>query len=259
MKFKLTQWFISRFASLDKPEDVCFNDCLSDWIDPSLVEDEQFIEDKVTDKFTLDTGAEVARLNNEVFLQILDEDEDEEDGLLSKKKKSSDPFRDEIDDWQDLRIIKLLAKSMRITAKECAPFVEEKFFRQVLKAMTYLSRKNQSLIQDVTLLEYKYFSSVLNRCLQRRNLHFVLNGTDCGDHSRVDGIYYFKKQQYWKYRKTGKSFQWGRHNPYIEAAWNAIEFVHGYCFESFIFDMMDLHTYQVALEGLFTTLVMRQW
>ncbi|XP_035701593.1 uncharacterized protein LOC118433610 [Folsomia candida] len=204
-----------------------------------------------------------------IFLALLDDDEEEDgdeelDQILSelgksKRKRKRDPLTNDVDDGEHLRVLKLLAKSMRITVAGCTPFVDEEFYRQVLKAFIYMASKNESVIQDVTTNEYKTLNIALNRCLQKRNLGFYLNGTVCDGYPKVDGIYYFRSEEYWKYRLTGYSARWRRHNPFVEAGWNAVEFVHGYCFETFVDNIMDLHTYEMALEGLFTAMVLKHW
>lgn len=250
---------------------MCFTSCLEDWIEPGTVEDEDFIDDGTNPSSASDDQQlEALQLNKEVFLTILDDDDEgqfilepELDFELEKIGKKTrrnirDMFTNDVDDGEYLRVLKLLAKSMRVTVAGCQPFVDEDFFRAVFKAMVYLSRKNESAIQDVTNEEYKNINAALNRCLQKRNLGFYLNGS-CEGGPKVDGVYYFRSEEYWKYRQTGYTGRWPRHNPYIEAAWNALEFVHGYCFEAFVDNIMDFHTYEMAVEGLFTSMVLRHW
>jgi len=57
------------------------------------------------------------------------------------------------------------------------------------------------------------------------------------------------------------SFRWGRYDPIIEAAWSAIAFVHAFCFEYFIGDMLHYSMY-VRGNGrnvLFQPIVEKHW
>lgn len=107
-------------------------------------------------------------------------EEDYPDGFMNIE----DPLFYELNTTQP-RIIKLLAKSMQIAFVKCAPYIEETFMRQVLKAMIYLNRINKKSKMDLGMAEYEKIDGYLDNCLTGDNKVFKLHGSHCETHHKV--------------------------------------------------------------------------
>ena len=62
-----------------------------------------------------------------------------------------------------------------------------------------------------------------------------------------------------RYRPKPDSYRWGKYDIFMESAWAAVDFVHGFCFSSFEPDYNLEHIYFDGMEGLFTAEIQRRW
>lgn len=164
-----------------------------------------------------------------------------------------------IHDSSALNIIKVLSKSMQVMLTACAPFVHEDFLEQVLRGMIYISKKFESTLLDLAPDLYKSVRKILDHCGLKRQQEFFINGSACEEKSVVDGIYFSKFEEFIPHKLTGWSFRWLRWHPLIDAAWTVLDFIHSFCFESFMQDYMQLHVLVTSLEGLFPEKIQNLW
>lgn len=158
-------------------------------------------------------------------------------------------------------LMKLLAKSMRVTYSKCAPFIEPSFYSLVFRTMIEFRRMNDNF-PDMNVLPLKRIMNILDRCEKELtpNPYFVLNGTRCEDKYAIQTITDLRKNITMPHKLESVSFRWGLLDPIIEAAWSAIAFVHGFCFEFFITDMLHYSLFVKGMHEVFVQpLVEKHW
>lgn len=303
--------------------DMCQSECLEEWVDTSIVPDEEPIpEDWDPSNVTEEDKKYCRQLNRKMFLRLLLDDDDSPDVKKVPKRKGqslqvlgrtdmlspmmfpedenemlsmevlsvgaappttttttppppSDPFMESSTsyatnfynsliatapyDSSQLNIIKMLAQSMKIMASACSPFLREDFFEQVLRGMMLISKMNEENILDVGQDAYIGITKLLDSCGQKKFQEFALNGTLCEGEERIEGIYNIHSEEYWKYRLTGRSFRWGNYHPVLDAAWTIIDFIHSFCFDNFMKNMMYGHVFALSMEELFPKKVQVCW
>ncbi len=181
------------------------------------------------------------------------------DGKMPGVKVGQNYLQSVVHDSSSLNVIKVLSKSMQVLLRACAPFVQPDFMEQVLRGMVYISKKMESSLLDLAPDLYKSVGRILDHCGLKRQQEFVMNGSSCAEKSVVEGLYFSKFEEFIPHKLTGWSFRWLRWHPLLDAAWSVIDFIHSYCFESFMQDYMQMHVLETSLEGLFTEKIQNLW
>lgn len=147
-------------------------------------------------------------------------------------------------------LMKVLGKSMRILYKRCAPFVEYSFYNLVFRTMIEFQRLN-AYFPDLNILAQKRILRILDKCENRKDPSFIINGTHCEDKHVVETITNLKLNLTWPHKLEPISFRWGRNDPIIEAAWSAAAFVHAFCFDFFVEDMLHYSLFVKGMNEIF--------
>ncbi|CAL8140320.1 unnamed protein product [Orchesella dallaii] len=238
-------------ANLEK----CNFTCLGDWIDNRWNEPEEVIQDKpvLTDAALIEQyKMDYLKITKSIMIKIIQEDEFEEDvnEIGESIPSRHDLLGTEIAQSQMTGLMKILAMSMRILFLKCHPFVEGSFYTLVLRSMIEL-RNRGSTFPNLDVVVVERLLRLLDTCEKDTNEKFLLNGTECEDKFVVNSITNQVTGETKNYHGGENSFRWSVYDPIVEAAWDAVDFVHGYCAEHFMKDLLHYSLYVKVMDEIF--------
>lgn len=158
-------------------------------------------------------------------------------------------------------LMKLLAKSMRITYKGCKPFLEKSFYSLVFRTMIEWRRSNDDF-PDINIVPLRRIMALLDKCeagmgtsesQARSDLSpsITMGGSDCKDKHVVTTFKSVRTNLTKVHKLDPVSFRWGRYDPIIDAAWSAVVFVHGNCQDYLLDDMLHFSLYVRGMTSIF--------
>lgn len=206
-----------------------------------------------------------------ILIKIINEDEDEEE--TSEESNPDENGMDGFDNTQQVvdppkktdflledsailqshmrSVMKLLAKSMKVLFSKCHPFVEPAFYALVFRTMQEFRRMNTNF-PDMHIVPLNRIYAILDKCEKAPNTQFLINGTECEDKFVAQTITLPELKTTINYKIQSNSFRWGRYDPIVEAAWNAVMFVHAHCFNVFSSDLLHYSFFVKTMHEVFT-------
>jgi len=230
--------------------DLCNQTCLSDWIDarwdepPEIFQAKPSIDPVEEDEYQ----EEYLKTTKSIMVKLINEDEFEEDDNSDSSKE--DLLGPNIPQSEMTGLAKILAMSMRVLFVKCHPFIEGSFYTLVLRAMLELRQRSHSF-PNLNMVTVNRMLGILQNCEKDTNVKFMLNGTECEDKAVVQSITNKLTDRTQNFHGDESSFRWTVYDPIVEAAWSAVDFVHGYCFDHFFQDMLHYSLYVKAMNEIF--------